>query len=185
MEKIICDKCQTQNAFNTKYCSNCGYELQKIAVIREEVIQKIDKKRKLDRAKIIGIIVGTLAAALSSWGVQKLFFNAPSLDKQLMAAASELNKTCPIIVDVETQLDNTVALPDNTFQYNYTLVRLDKSAIDSIKLKANLEPSIIEQLKTNPQMKFFRENNVTMNYLYKDMNKQYIALISIKPEMYQ
>jgi hypothetical protein len=39
-----------------------------------------------------------------------------------MAAANELNKSCLMMVDQDTRLDNAVALPENVFQYNYTLI---------------------------------------------------------------
>ena len=47
----------------------------------------------------------------------------------MMAAASEINKTCPIMVDQYTQLDNALALPDNSFQYNYTLIDISGKVI--------------------------------------------------------
>ena len=53
---------------------------------------------KGNRKKIIGIIAGIVAFGLAYFGAQQLF-KAPSFDKAMMEAASELNKTCPIMVD--------------------------------------------------------------------------------------
>lgn len=187
MEKVSCDKCEFQNALNAKYCSNCGFELPKNleTQINIDSVNQKKKKEKPFKNKLFTVIITVGSAGLASIAVNMYFNKTPSIDKQLMETASELNKNCPIMVDVETQLDNSVALSGKTFQYNYTLVNLDKSTTDSNELKSFLEPSILQQVKSNPQMKFFRDNKVILNYLYKDKNSQYIAMISIKPEMYQ
>jgi len=103
-------------------------------------MEQTDDKNK--RKKTIGTIVGILAFGLSSFAVKQIFFKPVSFDKAMMEAASELNKTCPIMVDKETRLDNTVAMPDNVFQYNYTLVNLEKSQINIDTIKKYVEPGL-------------------------------------------
>ena len=102
-----------------------------------------------------------------------------------MEIASELNKTCPLMVDSLTRLDNAVALPDRVFQYNYSLISGSKEYIDTEGLKAFLSPRIANDVKTNPGMKFVRDNKVTVNYSYKDLNGEFLFLITVKPEDYQ
>ena len=185
MERVTCNKCETQNKTNSKYCSNCGFELPKVITVQQDVVQEIKKQKKPNKPALIGIIAGIIVFSISYWGVQKVFFSTPVFDKQLMTIASELNKTCPIVIDAQTQLDNSIALPNNTFQYNYTLVAMEKYSVDTNEFKAYMKPIILEQVKTNPQMKLFRDNEVIINYLYRDKNKQYIALIAITPNMYK
>lgn len=91
-----------------------------------ETTSKQNDKKKLNLKTIVGLAFGLIVAIL----VQQYFFKPPSFDKQMMQVASELNKTCPIMVDAETQLDNAVALPEKTFQYNYTLINMYKDSID-------------------------------------------------------
>src|SRR5688572_30235149 len=107
--------------------------------------------------KIIGIIVGVIVFGLSFFAVQQLFFKPATFDKAMMEAASELNKTCPIMIDQETRLDNAVALPNNIFQYNYTLVNLDKSDVNLDTVKKYVEPGLINGVKTNPDLKSYRD----------------------------
>src|SRR5260221_1169152 len=107
--------------------------------------------------KIVGIIVGVVAFVLSYFVVQQFFFKTPSFDKAMMEAASELNKTCPVMVDKETRLDNAVAMPDNIFQYNYTLVNLNKADVNIDTVKKYIEPGIINNVKTNPDLKNYRD----------------------------
>jgi len=130
----------------------------------------------------IGAICGFLVAFFL---VQKFIFSEPSFDKQLAEIASELNKTCPMMVDEATRLNNAVALPNNTFQYNYTLITTDKQSVDTTEMKSYMTSHLINLVKTNPQLKPFRDKEVTMNYYYQDMNNQYLFLISIAPKRYQ
>jgi hypothetical protein len=132
----------------------------------------------------IGAILGLVAFAITYFAVQQIFFKPASFDKAMMDAASELNKSCPIMVDQETRLDNAVALPDNIFQYNYTLVNLDKSEVNQDTLKKYIEPGLINNMKTNPDLKVYRENKVTMAYYYKDKNGEFVLKLSITPDMY-
>jgi hypothetical protein len=102
----------------------------------------------------------------------------------MMSAANELNKSCPLMVDQDTRLDNAIALPDNKFQYNYTLVNFEKESLNVDELKGNLVPSIINNVKTNPGMKIFRDNNATIVYSYKDKKSIFLFEIIITPDQY-
>ncbi len=146
-----------------------------------DTISKQDDKKKMNFKTIIGLVFGLTIAII----VQQYFFKPPSFDKQMMNVASELNKTCPIMVDAETQLDNAFALPENIFQYNYTLINMHKDSIDIVKLEEYLKPIILNTIKTNPDLKPFRDNNVTMSYNYKDKNSNYILKLSFTPEQYK
>ncbi|MEI2758583.1 MAG: zinc ribbon domain-containing protein [Bacteroidia bacterium] len=182
MEKIKCTHCDTDNLVTAKYCSRCGYELPKVqSEITTNAIQQPTPKKKLSVKGIIGIAVGIG----TMFAVQQFLFKTPSYDKVMMQIASELNKTCPIMVDAETRLDNAIALPPNVFQYNYTLVNMDKVSVDTNELKNNLEPIVINTVKTNPQMQFQRDHKTTMNYSYKDRSGQFLFMISVTPDKYE
>lgn len=137
-------------------------------------------KKKVNVAAIVGLIVGAGLIIL----VQQLFFKPPSYDETMMRAASELNKSCPMMVDQETRLDNAVSLPGNIFQYNYTLINIEKTAIDIDGLVSHLQPNIINNVKTNPDMKINRENKTTMAYSYKDKHGEFLFKISVTPDKY-
>lgn len=99
--------------------------------------------------------------------------------------ANELNKTCPMMVDSETRLDNATSLPGNVFQYNYTIVNYIKDSLDVDALKANLEPGILNQIKTNPELKLFRDNDVTLAYSYADKNGVFLLKMTFAPKDYK
>lgn len=182
-----CNTCGSDNAANAKYCSECGYELPKSNSNKEQqdIPPAPGKKEKKSNNKTAGFLVGVLVFFIVSMTIQQLFLETPAYDKVIMHTASELNKTCPIMVDSETRLDNALALPNKIFQYNYTLVNLDRLDIDTIEVKKNLEPSVTNHIRTNPDMKYYRDNKITMRYYYKDKNGNYVFSFSVTPEQYK
>ena len=127
----------------------------------------------------VGVVTSILVAVL----VRQLFFST-TFDKELMKVAGEMNKSCPVMVDSETRLDNTMALPENVLRYNYTLINMTSDMIDVENLKSNLEPMILNQVKTNPDLKLFRDHRTTMSYSYKDKEGRFILQIDITPDKY-
>ena len=197
MDKVICTHCKTENSSKAKYCIECGFELPKIikeVVPEVQTTVKPKKKRKyVSLLVIISLIVITLSV-LGYFTYQKLVENKVfetienvinTAKNPLQLIANEMNKSCPMMVDEETRLDK-VTLPSKTvFQYNYTLINYEKTEIDTVKIKNSLEQNIIRLTKTNPQMQYQRENNVTMNYIYNDKNGDYLMSIIITPELYK
>ena len=184
MNNVTCTNCGADNITNAKYCSKCGHTLpQNITEIKTETVQPPTSEKK--SKKLIGLVVSAIAFGLSYWAVQQIFFKPPSFDKVMMTAASELNKTCPIMVDQYTRLDNALALPDNIFQYNYTLVNIAQSEVNLDTVKKYIEPGIINNVKTNPDMKIYRDNKTTFVYYYKDKNGVFVLKFSVTPDMYE
>jgi ribosomal protein L37E len=178
-----CTNCETENHIDSKYCSICGYTLP---IVEEksnisEVPTKDKKKsnKKFDMKTMVGFMVGFIVMFFVS---QQLF--KPSLNKQLVEIANEINKTCPTRIDQYTTLKNVVALPNKTIQYNYILEGITKEQVDLNTLKSSVFPVILENAKSNPEMKFFRDNTATLNYHYSDKNGVFVTEYIITPEMY-
>ena len=179
-----CNECGQENADNLKYCRWCGYELPKPKI--EEIQKSVQEPiKKTDFKNLAGIIVGIISFFAAYFLVQQFLLKSPNLDKVMMKTASEINETCPIMIDRETRLDNTIVLPSNVFQYNYTLINLEKETVDIDLLKNSLEPNITNFVRTNPGMKIQRENKVTINYYYKDKDGNYLFTISVTPNQYE
>lgn len=132
---------------------------------------------------IILIIAGILGKE-----IYRAFFSSKmtiGYNTILMKAASEINKNCPIMVDSETRLDNSVGGIKNDIIYNYTFVNYNKSDLDLLELENNIRPNIVEGVRTNPDLKGFRDNKVTMKYRYKDKNVLFLFDIVITPQDYE
>ena len=184
MENLYCNNCGADNKLNAKYCSQCGYELTRINADASDS-KLVSDSPKSNRGKVLGSIFGVIAFGVAYFAIQQIFFKAPSFDKVLVSTASEINKTCPIMVDEYTRLDNALALPNNTFQYNYTLINISKTEVNIDTVKKYIEPGIINGIRTSPDLKFFRDNKTTMVYNYRDKNGEFVHKLSVTPDMYR
>jgi hypothetical protein len=186
MDKVKCTHCEEYNNTNAKYCFRCGYELPKVNMeSMGTTASKKSEKGKLNSKNLVGSVTGVVAFTLAYFLVQQVFFKPPSYDKIMMKAASELNESCPMMVDQYTRLDNAVALPGNIFQYNYTLVDMTKAEVNLDTVKKYFEPGIINNVKTNPDLKLQRDNKTTMVYNYRDKNGIFVVKFSVTPELYE
>lgn len=130
---------------------------------------------------VIGIIIGFAIILIG----KQLLTEKPTFDKVMTEMASEFNKALPMMIDKETRLDNTMAMPDNSFIYNYTLVNLPLDSIDVTYFNEFMEPIIINNVKSNPDLIVFRDNDVTLQYSYKDMYGVFISKIIVAKEDYR
>jgi hypothetical protein len=183
MEKIICEKCNGQNFNNAKYCSSCGCALPKVEQPPVPFSAVPPAGKTYDLKKILFAVLGVVVFGLAYFGVQQIF-KRPSFDSSMMQMASDLNKQCPIMVDQHTRLDNAIALSGNIFQYNYTLVNFLKADINIDTLKKYMEPGILNNIKTNPDLENFRKNRTTLNYCYKDKNGVFVHKYTVTPQDY-
>lgn len=182
--KNTCTNCQTENDISSKYCSVCGYQLptlenQNIENEKEQ-LKIINPKKQLNWKALVGFIVAFIVMFYAS---QSLF--KPSIDSQLVSIANEMNKNCPMNVDQYTTLKNVVTLPNKTFQYNYILIGMTKDEVKLDTVKKYFFPQLLQNVKTDPKMQLFRDNEVTLSYSYYDKTGQFVTEYVIKPEMYQ
>jgi hypothetical protein len=115
----------------------------------------------------IGIFIITFVVAF--FGTKWVMSQFKSSHSELKNAAVELNKMCPKMIDPATRIDSAVAI-DNSLQYHYTLVAIDK-AVSTIPLdeaRQFCEKNAQTNLDTNPNMDFYRKNNVSLEYHYRD-----------------
>ena len=89
------------------------------------------------------------------------------------------------MIDKETRLDNALAIKGNIFQYNYTLLNILKDSMDIELYKASVEPSIINNVITNPDLETFRKNKITLIYNFKDEQNNHITRIIVDPKKYK
>ena len=128
-------------------------------------------KNKIDMKKLVLIVVAAVVGSmLGKYLIDGINGQRNIFDKKLIETANQLNRNLPLLLDSETRLDSTMALPDKKFTYFYTLINYSTEEIDIEILKENLEPNILNNIKTSTDLKKFRENKVTMVYLYRDKN---------------
>lgn len=110
----------------------------------------------------------------------------PDYNSLLSKTADEMSKTCPKMVDKGTRLDKVEALPNNIFQYNYTMVNVEnvENSIEIVDIKSKFETEMLNAIKTEPGLKVFRDNNTTLGYRYLDKNGAEIFKVLITPDQY-
>lgn len=138
-----------------------------------------EKKQRTIKT-LVGLVIGLGVMLI----VQQVIFK-PSIDRIMLDVAVEMNKACPMMVDSEKRLDNAVAMPGNIFQYNYTLVHIEKESANIDELTNQLESSIVNDIKSNPDLQMYRDNHTTMAYNYRDKYGKPLATISVSPEDYE
>jgi len=106
-------------------------------------------------------------------------------DGIIEATVKELNKTAPEMVNEITRFDNALAMPNKTLQYNYTLITINKGDLEEDYFKNYLEPSIINGIRTSPDMKALRDLGTTFAYHYRDKNGLFVHRFFVTPEMYR
>lgn len=143
------------------------------------------KGEPMNGKKIISIIIGAVIAAVSYQVVSRVLFPTPCLDSQLIKVANEINKNCPFMVDQYTRFDNTIAGPGKSLAYNYTVVNYEATELNIESIRGNLTPILINNIKTNEDMKCFRENKVSLKYNYRDKSGVFLFSILINPEDYE
>ncbi len=89
-----------------------------------------------------------------------------------------------MVVDSETRIDGIEMKKPNTILYKYTLVNLSVESVDTASFARALKPGIISTLKTNGDIKDFKDQNATFEYLYNDKNNKFIYLFKITPKDY-
>lgn len=90
-----------------------------------------------------------------------------------------------MVVDEFVTLDSITQIDAKTVQYNHTLVQFTKAEVNLDTVNKYIFSAVLENIKTNPDLKQFRENNVSFNYLYNDKEGIFIYTYKVNPEMYK
>ena len=134
------------------------------------------------KGTIVGIGVGAIFFALFFYGVQQFF--KPDLESELREVALELNKQSPMEIDQYVRLDSAASKGETNLVYYYTLFDMERSEVNLDTVNKYLRPGIIDNVKINPDLKVFRDNNITLDYRYFDKEGEFVTEISVTPELY-
>lgn len=143
----------------------------------------MEQNKPTKKGKLMGMIVGAIAFAISFYVVQQFFKSDLELD--LKKVATEFNKKGPQQIDQFTRLDSVSSIGKTNFIYYYTLIDMEKSEVNLDTVNKYVRPSIIENIKNSPELKIYRDNNITMDYKYYDRNGAFVLDIAVTPELYK
>lgn len=144
------------------------------------MMQEKQRKDKLLIRKIIQIIVVVILIGIA----QHYYFENKTVGTELTALVTKYNTACPIMISNDIRMESVKDLSNNTVQYDFTLVHVQKERIDVTALKKSVENEILSSSKTNPSLEIFRDNESTVIYNYKDSDENELFKIILTPEMY-
>ena len=152
------------------------------AILDRSIIQISMETSPAKRSPIVTLIAVAVGVVAGFTAVRHFNDRPANIDQALVATTSQINKGCPMMVDKETRLDNTMAAPDKTIVYRYTLVNTDAASVQKDRLVSALRPQVLTNYKTNPSMKELRDNGVTMQYQYSDRKGTFITEFAVSPK---
>lgn len=105
-----------------------------------------------------------------------------SVEEKLVQTSKNLNARLPLNVDSDTRWDTTVPGPGRCLTYCYTLINVSKSEIDPSEVIAKIKPKLLLYYRTSADMKLFRDNRVSVHYMFKDKRGETVTLIEVTPD---
>lgn len=136
----------------------------------------------MDKKKIVTLVAGVVAFAISFVIFSGLFSGVDPVEKQLQMISKEINSTCPITVDSYTILSKTLVLKPRTLRYVYTVSLPEGMGVSELK---NLVPTVVQFVKTTPDMEELRKLKVLFSYYYKDKDGKYLYDFDVTPADYE
>jgi hypothetical protein len=131
------------------------------------------------------VIKLSLAIIISLLFVKCTGNSKKTLHKELIKTAAEWNRATPVAFNQHIRLDSLGVTKDNVFQYYYTLTNIDNpNELIDLHKEEMLEE--VDNLYTKDRsLQFFVKNNVTIEYIYRDIDQNVIDIITIETEKYK
>lgn len=141
----------------------------------------MEPQKKKANYLLIAICAG-IGSAVPAILSNTVFSPSAKVDRALMRTASQINATCPMMVDKVTRLDNAIASPDKRFVYCYTLLSDLPEVRDKDAFVKQVTPVLVNNYKNNPECQPMFKNGVTIVCRYKSIDGTHIADIPITPK---
>ncbi len=109
----------------------------------------------------------------------------PEKNRNLVSATAYLNGRCPEMVDSDTRLDSVFLSQEGHLSFFYTLPGRESTSISSTAFYAYMMPEIIDNVRTNRDLKMHRDSSLTMVFNYNDRNGVQITRLILEPDKYK
>lgn len=110
--------------------------------------------------------------------------NDKRLHKELSKMATNLNRSAPTALDQHTRFDSVAVTSDNIFQYYYTITNIENPRELMQEQKDEMIENIEKAFANDRSLQIFVKNNVTMEYIYRDISQKVIDTITIDASTY-
>lgn len=139
-------------------------------------------EKKSSKISPLQIVIFIISFAVAYFAANYFFSkDDDSATIMLLQVSQEMNKTMPKMVDSETRLDSTSA-KNTTLSYHYTLVNVQKDSteIDLAEVKETMKSRAQINIDTNEAMKDYRENDISLQYIFVDKEQNKVFDYTVK-----
>ena len=139
-------------------------------------------EKKLRKISPLQIVVFIVSFAVAYFAVDYFFSrNETTPNEMLVTVSKEMNRTMPKMVDAETRLDSN-SVENSTLNYHYTLVNVikDSTEIDLDEVKNTMKSRAQMNIDTNEAMKDYRENDISLQYIFVDKEQNKVFDYTVK-----
>jgi hypothetical protein len=127
-----------------------------------------------------------LLVCLISFLIGGVACNDSTSYKKLKATAARINTSLPQYdKDSTMRVDSVYSIPEDTIVYNATFLKIDEKRLNMKCVKDTKEQRMLVIMKTSPGFKAFRDNNVSLVYNYRDIEKHPLFSVYITPDKYK
>ncbi|HCO68295.1 MAG TPA: hypothetical protein DIT04_11145 [Dysgonomonas sp.] len=141
-------------------------------------MQQTDNKKN-NIKKIISTVFLVAAVTISVNVATNSFNSEANLEKEI----KKFNKDLPQQMDEFTRLDS-VKMPAELNLAYYITVDIDKEEADYESIKQYIHPNILNNIKHESSLKYFRKKHFTWSYYFYDKNRILFHEYIITPYMY-
>jgi hypothetical protein len=166
---------------NESITDGCNSRKKKKQTVRKKKQLSPEEKKK-KRIASMGAVIGACSAmAVSALVMQNNYLS----DRDLLKEVQNGNKLCPIMLDEYTRVDSFSMPGSKTFMQHTTAIGIVKEEANLDTIKKYIEPNLLENTRTNPQLKPARNSKVTFIYSFNDMNGEVFYEYTVTPKMYK
>jgi Zn-dependent protease with chaperone function/Tfp pilus assembly major pilin PilA len=102
-----------------------------------------------------------------------------SIEDEILAAANEVTRNGPKMVDADTRLDGAVAGPGLRFTFLYTLPNIESTQVAPGVFDTTFAPTVKNSACASSQLKPFFDNNVSVIYDYRGKDGSRIGVVEV------
>lgn len=140
-----------------------------------------EEKKKKRNTSIIAVISVCSAMIASALLTQDYHLS----DKELLKEVQKGNSLCPITVDEFVRIDSFSMPKSKFFMQHATAINMVKEEANLDTIKKYIEPGLLENVRTNPQLKPARSSKITFIYSFNDINGDVFYEYVVTPDMYK
>jgi len=159
---------------------SANYLMETDEQFKNGLIGKKNNNILITMVSIVAAVFGGIIAK-DMVGEKPIFGNQSSVGNLLQNAASELNAKLPMKVDDETYLISARS-SQQVFIYTYSVPKISKDDINIPHFETKMRSILLNEYKSNPSMKSFRDHNVKLVYRYNDKDGLQFAEIFISTD---